>query len=175
MAIQLIRAASGNIIRASSGDLAKSCNCCDGISPVDCTTTVCDDATAPGSWGITISGIGNDSCSNCADRYNDTFVTTTFSSVGSLCIWQYIFPDTYCGTGVDRVELILSASGGDLFAQLLIRDSGATFTIAVTDNTGISAPASCYTALDGYDFTSGWSASGSICDVASAAATIFLP
>jgi len=78
--------------------------CCEGITPgADCS--VCDGDT-PLQYSVTISGMVDDGCGNCASDYNGTFVLT---QTGSPCVWQFVFPEELCATSpvIDSVLLQL--------------------------------------------------------------------
>lgn len=104
---------------------------CGGASGAPCTDA-CDEGDAPAEFTVVISGITDDTCTECAANYNGTFVLQQQAPLNP-CKWKYEYDTPVCDHGgpFDVGEVL----------ELELTESGGTVTIEVAWKTGDGIPA----------------------------------
>ena len=115
--------ADGTVRTCGSEVVLHSTNCCESC-------TKCDGNDAPQAWSITISGITNDNCTDCAN-YDGTYTLASFIETGGVCTWSAgaVFDDecSIDGFGTRGISLKIYQSGADFIidVQMDLNTSGS--------------------------------------------------
>lgn len=141
-----------------------SCNCCE--QALQCIR--CNTGTTPLTWKVVISGVSNDSCTECATA-NGTFIVP---SQVATCEWRLGGADgpyLFCSDIVQLRVVITNPGGGDVRIQVYWSRGGPTFySIAWSKTyTGSGSPIDCELTDEDipYDTSDVCDVSGSTCTI----------
>lgn len=119
--------------REPAGFFLPNCACCAAVYPPITTCAQCP--TAPAQWSMTVAGITNGFCTNCA-RWNGSWTLTNHTitgRAGGACYWSTpaeagAAPCLFAASNSPRWQLLLTATQAELTVD---GGGGGSWTLAI--------------------------------------------